>query len=103
MKLGTTIKQVFLIVSDTINLTNQEIGAAGHVRDKTDPLKEEAGTRRKEESTSTRPKSKAPIDRGPKKNNNGKPKDKGNQSQDKTAKTAILWTQVLKKNFQPQD
>ena len=103
MKLGATMKQVFLIVSDAINLTNRETGAAGHVRDKTDPPREEAGTGRKEESTSTGPKSKAPIDRGPKKNNNGKPKGKGDQSQDETAKTAMLWTQVLKKNFRPQD
>jgi len=44
-----------------------------------DLLREEAGTRKKEELTSTRLKSKAPIDRGPKKNNNGKPKGKGDQ------------------------
>jgi len=37
------------------------------------------GTGRKEELISTGLKSKAPIDRGPKKNNNGKPKGKGDQ------------------------
>jgi len=42
-----------------------------------DPLREEVGTRRKEELISIRLKSKAFIDRGPKKNNNGKPKGKG--------------------------
>ena len=86
-------------MSNAINLINQETGAAGHIRDKIDLLREEAGTGRKEEPTSTRLKSKAPIDRGPKKNNNGKPKGKGDQLQNKTAKTAMLWTQVLKKNF----
>jgi len=66
-----------LIVSDTINFINWEIGVVGHVRDKTDLLKEEAGTGRKEKLTSTRLKSKAFIDRGLKKNNNRKSKGKG--------------------------
>ena len=66
-------------MSNAINLINREIGAAGHIRDKINLLKEEAGTRRKEELTSTGLKSKAPIDRGPKKNNNRKPKGKGDQ------------------------
>jgi len=43
-----------------------------------DLLREEVGTGRKKELTSTRLKSKASIDRGPKKNNNRKPKSKGN-------------------------
>ena len=75
---------------NAINLTNREIGVVGHVRDKTDLLREEAGTRRKEELTSTGLKSKAPIDKGPKKNNNRKLKGKGDQSQDETAKIAML-------------
>ena len=75
---------------NTINFTNWETGAAGHVKNKTDPPKKEVGTGRKEESTSTKLKSKAPINRGLKKNNNRKPKNKGNQLQNKTAKTAML-------------
>ena len=93
------MKQVFLIVFDAINFINQEIGVVGYIRDKIDLLREEVGTRRKEELTSTGLKSKAFIDRGPKKNNNRKFKGKGNQLQDETAKIAILWTQVFKKNF----
>ena len=62
---------------NAINLINREIGVVGYIRDKIDLLREEAGTRRKEELTSTGLKSKAPIDRGPKKNNNGKSKGKG--------------------------
>jgi len=73
------MKQVFLIVSNAINLINRETGVVGYIRDKTDPLREEVGTGRKEELTSTRLKSKALIDRGPKKNNNGKLKNKGDQ------------------------
>ena len=73
------MKQVFLIVFNTINFINWEIGVVKYVRDKTDLLREEVGTGRKEELISTRLKSKAPIDRGPKKNNNGKPKGKGDQ------------------------
>lgn len=63
---------------NTINLINQEIGAVGYIKNKTDLLREEVGTGRKEELTSTRLKSKAPIDRRPKKNNNRKLKGKGN-------------------------
>ena len=66
-------------MSNAINLINRETGVAEYIRDKTDPLRKKAGTGRKEELISTRPKSKAPIDRGPKKNNNRKPKGKGNQ------------------------
>ena len=72
-----TIKQVFLIVFNTINFINQEIGVVEYVRDKIDLLREKAGTRKKEELISTKLKSKAFIDRGYKKNNNGKPKSKG--------------------------
>ena len=64
---------------NAINLINREIGVVGYIRDKINPLRKEVETRRKEELTSTRLKSKAPIDRGPKKNNNGKPKGKGDQ------------------------
>ena len=71
------MKQVFLIVFNTINFINQEIGVVGYIKDKTDLLRDEVGTRRKEELTSTGLKSKAFIDRGHKKNNNGKPKGKG--------------------------
>jgi len=42
-----------------------------------DLLREEVGTGRKKELTSTELKSKAFIDRGPKKNNNRKSKGKG--------------------------
>ena len=65
-------------MSNTINFINWEIGVIGYVRDKMDLLREEVGTGRKKELTSTRLKSKASIDRGPKKNNNRKPKSKGN-------------------------
>jgi len=71
------MKQVFLIVFDAINFINWEIEAVGYIRDKTDLLRKEAGTGRKEELISTRLKSKAFIDRGPKKNNNRKLKGKG--------------------------
>ena len=47
MKLSIIIKQVFLIVSDAINFTNWEIGAAGHIKDITNPLKKKAGTGKK--------------------------------------------------------
>ena len=72
-----TIKQVFLRVFNTINFINWEIGVVGYIRDKMDLLRKEARTRKKEELISTGLKSKTFIDRGPKKNNNRKLKDKG--------------------------